>query len=78
MSIDEATLRAYIADAAGHFQSPDEVLSHDELSVQEKRKILESWKVDAQELSTAVEENMGSDDSDMLARVVSALRALES
>jgi hypothetical protein len=77
MTVDEERLRAYISDAASHFKSPEDVLNHSELSAQEKRKILESWKVDAQELSTAAEENMGNDDPDMLEKVTAALRTLE-
>ncbi len=76
MGVSAQQLKAFIADAADHFATPDEVLSHAQLSDDEKRKILESWKVEEEELMTATEENMGSSDSNVLSQVNKALQKL--
>lgn len=83
MSVDEKTLKAYLHNAAEHFRDPQEVLNHSGLSRDDKRRILESWKVDEQELITATGENMGGEESygeehNMLSRVAGALQALEN
>lgn len=49
-----------------HFDRPEEVLSHPELSFADKRRILESWKLDAQRLADSTDENMtGGEESDL-------------
>lgn len=76
MSVDKSTLDNFVKDPAAHFSDPEEVINHAELSDEEKRKILESWRVDEQELITATGENMGTEDSNILPRVVAALEIL--
>ena len=48
-----------------------------DLSIEEKRKILDSWALDAQLLSVAEEENMGGQDRPGLREVKLALLELE-
>ena len=59
MAIDTETLKKMLKDPADHFTSPAEVLTHSDLNHEQKQSILESWKVDEQELAKATEENMG-------------------
>ncbi|MFL6548048.1 MAG: hypothetical protein ACJ8OJ_05095 [Povalibacter sp.] len=47
-----------IADPSRHFGRPMEVVYDDVLDIDAKLHILESWKKDAQLLSTATNENM--------------------
>lgn len=56
--LTEDKIKAAIQDPAAMFASPEAVIAHPDLSEQDKRKILESWKVDATLLLTADEENM--------------------
>lgn len=77
MTIDEETLNSYIADAAASFSRPEDVLKHPQLDSEQKRRILESWKVDEQELATATGENMGGGDGNRLSEVLAAMEALE-
>lgn len=78
MSIDKDTLNNMIKDPADHFATPSEVIASTDLSLEQMQAILESWKVDEQELATATGENMGRSDSNMLADVVAALEELLS
>jgi hypothetical protein len=49
-----------------HFDEPSEVLTHPKLSFADKRRILESWKLDAQRLADSTDENMtGGEESDL-------------
>jgi hypothetical protein len=76
MAIDTEQLKKMVKDPADHFASPAEVLTHSDLSHEQKQSILESWKVDEQELAKATEENMGRSDSNLLAEVTEALEKL--
>ncbi len=49
-----------IQDPGAFFATPEEVLRADFLSADEKKKILDSWKVDQTNLLVAEEENMAS------------------
>jgi len=66
-----------IKDPGKHFSSPREVVSDPTLSIEEKRRILDSWALDAQLLSVAEEENMGGADRPGLREVKLALLELE-
>ena len=44
MSMNEEQVKSYIANAAANFSTPDEVVDHTELSVAQKRKILQWWR----------------------------------
>ena len=65
-----------IKDPGKHLASPREVVSDPRLSIDEKRRILDSWAVDAQLLSVAEEENMGGADRPGLREVKLALLEL--
>jgi len=56
-----------------HFDRPDEVLTHPDLSYHDKRRILESWKLDAQRLADSTDENMTGGEEDNLREVSRAL-----
>lgn len=57
MSIEQRTADA-IADPTRQFKTPMDVVNDPALDVEAKRQILESWKKDAELLSTATNENM--------------------
>jgi len=55
-----------VANPHRHFSNPVEVLQSPELTNDEKRRILESWKLDAQRLAESTAENMsGGEESDL-------------
>lgn len=66
-----------ISDPTREYQRPMDVVNDGKLSVEEKRKILESWKKDAQLLSTAQGENMAGGERPLLQDVSLALGELE-
>lgn len=66
-----------IKDPAKHFRSPREVLADRRFTPGDKRRILESWALDAQLLSVAEEENMGGTDRPGLREVKLALLELD-
>jgi hypothetical protein len=70
-------IEVIIKDPAKHFGSPREVVVAEGLSVDEKRRILDSWALDAQLLSVAEEENMAGEDRPGLREVKLALLELE-
>lgn len=53
-------IAAAIQDPAAVFATPEAVAAHPDLSREDKRKILDSWKIDATLLMTAEQENMES------------------
>lgn len=60
-----------------HFARPDEVLGHPSLSFKDKRRILESWKLDAQRLAESTAENMSGGEESNLRDVSRALTQLK-
>jgi hypothetical protein len=66
-----------IADPTRHYARPMDVVNDDELETDEKRRILESWKKDAELLSTAQDENMAGGERPQLQDVSLALGELE-
>jgi hypothetical protein len=54
----EQSIEDVIADPTRRYQSPSQVLDDPGLDLDDKRRILESWKKDAELLSTATNENM--------------------
>ena len=70
-------IETIIKDPGKYFASPREVVSDPKLGIEEKRRILDSWAVDAQLLSVAEEENMGGADRPGLREVKLALLELE-
>ncbi|HVY88716.1 MAG TPA: hypothetical protein VG942_07600 [Hyphomonadaceae bacterium] len=63
-----------------HFKHPHDVLDEPTLSIEEKRLILESWKLDAQRLAESTAENMsGGEESDLrdVSKVLVELKQME-
>jgi len=72
-------LRQAMLDPTVVFHDPEEVLQQDDLTRSQKIEILRRWKFDALQLQVAEEENMGGEEpSDILDRVLEALRALNA
>ncbi len=70
-----------IAHPQRHFSRPDDVLAEPKLSVGEKRRILESWKLDAQRLAESTAENMtGGEETDLreVSKVLIQLKSMEA
>ena len=65
-----------LLDPALVFQTPEEVLADNELSREQKIKILRRWEYDARELQVAEEEGMEGPQPVTLDVVLRALRAL--
>jgi hypothetical protein len=69
-----------IANPQQHFDHPVEVLDQPGLSNDEKRRILESWKLDAQRLAESTAENMsGGEETDLrdVSKVLVQLKTIE-
>ena len=69
-----------IAHPQRYFSSPDKVLVEPELTVDDKRRILESWKLDAQRLAESTAENMsGGEETDLreVSKVLIQLKTME-
>lgn len=69
-----------IAYPQRHFGRPEEVLNEPTLTVDEKRRILESWKLDAQRLAESTAENMsGGEETDLrdVSKVLVQLKSME-
>jgi hypothetical protein len=77
MASEKPSIDTIIKDPGKYFTSPREVVSDRELSIEGKRRILDSWAVDAQLLAVAEEENMGGQDRPGLREVKLALLELE-
>ena len=65
-------------DPSEIFASPQEVLDHAELSIEQKADILRRWKDDAVEAAVALEEGMPGPESDLLRQVLLAIRRLNA
>jgi hypothetical protein len=68
---------AAVIDAAEWFAAPTDLLNDLRLTQDEKRRILESWALDAQLLSQAEAENMRGTDRPRLREVKLALLELQ-
>lgn len=70
-----------IAHPQRHFSRPNDVLVEPTLSVDEKRRILESWRLDAQRLAESTAENMtGGEETDLreVSKVLIQLKSMEA
>lgn len=70
-----------IAYPQRHFRRPDEVLAEPTLTLDQKRRILESWKLDAQRLAESTAENMtGGEETDLrdVSKVLVQLKSMET
>lgn len=70
-------IETIIKDPFKHFRAPRDVVADPALTREEKRRILDSWALDAQLLAVAEEENMAGNDRPGLREVKLALRELE-
>jgi hypothetical protein len=70
-------IETILKDPDKHFAAPRDVVADPDLDVADKRRILESWALDAQLLSVADEENMSGGDRPGLREVKLALLELE-
>jgi hypothetical protein len=69
-----------ISNPNRHFSHPADVLTEPGLSTDERRRILESWKLDAQRLAESTAENMsGGEETDLrdVSKVLVQLKAME-
>ena len=79
METHEQQVENAIADPTRYYARPMDVVNDADLEPDEKRRILESWKKDAELLSTATNENMagGEPAVSVLQEVTIALEKLE-
>jgi len=77
MTSDEQQVENAIADPTRYYARPMDVVDDDALNADQKRRILESWKKDAELLSTAQDENMAGGERPQLQDVSLALGHLE-
>ncbi|HEY7638340.1 MAG TPA: hypothetical protein VH814_01350 [Steroidobacteraceae bacterium] len=77
METHQQHVEGAIADPTRYYERPMDVVNDGELDLDEKRRILESWKKDAELLSTAQDENMTGGERPQLQDVSVALRTLE-
>jgi hypothetical protein len=78
MSTHQEQVESAISDPTRHYSCPMDVVHDESLDSDEKRKILESWKKDAELLSTAQAENMSGGERPQLQDVGLALNELDS
>lgn len=69
-------LEQALLDPQGAFGEPEAILARDDLSLAQKRQLLERWDEDARRLSESADEGMGDGEPALLDRVSEALRAL--
>ena len=66
-----------ISDPTREYRKPIDVVRDDGLDADEKLRILESWKKDAELMSTAQDENMAGGERPQLQDVMLAIQELE-
>jgi tetrahydromethanopterin S-methyltransferase subunit G len=66
-----------VANPHRHFSSPIEVLNADDIATDDKRRILESWKLDASRLAESTAENMSGGEESELREVSKTLLQLD-
>ncbi len=71
-------IEAAILVPTNFFKTPQDVVRADDLTRDQKIKILCSWEYDARELEVAEEENMGGIEPDILDQILIALNTLEA
>lgn len=62
-------IESILKDPCKHFATPRDVVADERYTIDEKRRILDSWVLDAQLLEVAEEENMGGHDRPRLREV---------
>lgn len=76
MSTQQEQVENAIADPTRRYACPMDVVNDESLDAAEKRRILESWKKDAELLSNAQAENMAGGERPQLQDVSLALNEL--
>ena len=74
---DRPSIDDLIKDPAKHYRKPGDVLADKRFTRDEKRRILESWALDAQLITVADEENMAAPKRPWLREAKLALIELE-
>ena len=77
MTAHQEQVESAISDPTRHYARPMDVVHDHSLDAEEKLKILESWKKDAELLSTAQDENMSGGERPQLQDVSLALTELQ-
>ena len=77
LSTESGKLREAKQNPAAMFNKPQDVLSANDLSTDEKRAILEQWKQDSMQLQQASDENMTGGEPSRIEDVVDALKVLD-
>lgn len=77
MTARQEHTEAAIADPTRKYKTPMDVVNDGSLQTEQKRQILESWRKDAELLSTAANENMAGGEAPQLQAVVLAIQDLE-
>ena len=67
-----------IQNPGSEFTCPEDVLNQQNITREQKIKILRRWEYDARELEVAEEENMGGGPPSMLSDILAALHRLDS
>ena len=67
-----------IKNPSSIFNDPLDIVASDELTKEEKIKILESWRYDAKQMSVATEENMVGINGELFFKILDALKLLNS
>ncbi len=75
--VDESKVCDAIGDPTREYRKPIDVVKDDALDSDEKLRILESWKKDAELLSVAQDENMAGGERPQLQDVLLAIQELE-
>jgi hypothetical protein len=75
--MDDSKVRDAISDPTREYRKPIDVVKDDQLDTDEKLRILESWKKDAELLSVAQNENMAGGERPQLQEVMLAIQELE-
>lgn len=71
-------IETIIKDPSKHFRAPRDVVADPAFTRDEKRRVLDSWALDAQLLAVADEENMAGTDRPGLREVKLALLELDA
>ena len=76
MRKNEIDIQEALINPASAFSHPGDVLHHPELDSETRQKILERWKLDAENLAVASQESMSGGEENMLHEVMEALKSV--
>lgn len=77
MTLDRDEVQRALLDPSAVFSHPAEIVARDDLTREQKIRMLRGWEYDAREMDVAEEENMGGGEgAGVLDQVLEALRAL--